>query len=216
MFLGEKMKNYEKILRKIFESVEPHKHPFKEPWKVLISTILSQRTKDETTEKISKLLYDRYKTLDELKNANIDELMELIKGIGFYRAKAKNIKEVAKILIEKYNGNVPDNKEDLLLLPGVGSKTANIVLSVCFDKDYIAVDTHVHRIMNRIGIVNTKTPEETEKKLMEIIDKKYWKKINEYFVEFGKKICLPRNPKCEICPVKNYCKYYNERKTVAR
>ncbi|MGC8992400.1 MAG: endonuclease III domain-containing protein, partial [Thermoplasmata archaeon] len=91
-----------------------------------------------------------------------------------------------------------------------------IVLSVCFDKDYIAVDTHVHRIMNRIGIVNTKTPEETEKKLMEIIDKKYWKKINEYFVEFGKKICLPRNPKCEICPVNNYCKYYKERKTVAR
>ncbi|MGC8584915.1 MAG: endonuclease III [Thermoplasmata archaeon] len=202
------MNRYERILEIIFKNTEPHIHVYREPWKILISTILSQRARDDQTAKISEKLYERYGTLEELKNADINELMETIRGIGFYRAKAKHIKDIAGILIDNYNGRVPDEREDLLRLPGVGSKTANIVLSVCYGKDYIAVDTHVHRVMNRIGIVKTRNPEETERALMEIIDRKYWKKINEYLVEFGKNICRPISPRCDICPVSEYCNYY--------
>lgn len=200
--MDEKIENEIKIL---MENIKPHVIPFKEPWMVLISTVLSQRTKDETTAKVSKLLFSKYPNLKKIADADILELQEILKPIGFYREKAKKIKEIANILINEYNGKVPEDKDLLMKLPGVGSKTANIVLSNSFGKDYIAVDTHVHRISNRLGWVRTKTPEETEMELMKIIDKKYWKILNSILVEFGKNICKPKGQRCDICPLGQYC-----------
>ncbi len=199
--------NITDIIEKVEKTVGQHKMPYEKPWKILISTVLSQRTRDETTEKVSRALFSRYRTIEEISNADLRDLENILKPIGFYREKAKRIREIAKILVENYNGNVPENKEELMKLPGVGSKTANIVLSMGFHQNYIAVDTHVHRIFNRLGIVKTKYPEETEKELMKIVPEDYWIRINSVFVEFGKKICKPIGPKCSICPLLEQCEY---------
>jgi len=198
-------KKIEIVIKILMEKINPHKIPYNEPWKVLISTVLSQRTKDETTATVSRRLFEKYPNLNDLVNAKNEDLEILLKPIGFYREKAKRIKEIARIILDDYAGNVPKEKDLLLKLPGVGTKTANIVLSVSFSKDYIAVDTHVHRISNRLGWVKTRTPEETELELMKIIDRRYWKTINSLLVEFGKSICRPKGPKCDICPVSKYC-----------
>jgi endonuclease-3 len=179
-----------------------------DPFKILIGTILSARTRDETTTNVIKILFSRFKNPDELSKANLNEIKQLIQKIGFYNVKAVRIKEVSKILVEKYNGKVPSNIDDLLTFPGVGRKTANCVLVYGFRKPAIPVDIHVHRISNRIGIVNTKKPEETEMVLQESIDRKYWTAVNETFVVFGQNICLPIKPKCSLCRLIKICKYY--------
>ncbi len=196
---------YEMMIERLLQTIKPHIIPFNEPWKVLISTVLSQRTKDETTAKVSNKLYEKYPDLESIANANVEDLENILKPIGFYNEKANRIREISRILIEEYGGQVPDEKDLLMKLPGVGTKTANIVLSMSFDKDYIAVDTHVHRISNRLGWVKTNTPEETEIELEKIIDKKYWKILNGIMVEFGKNVCKPVNPRCDICPLNDIC-----------
>ena len=180
-------------------------HKTKDPFRVLISCLLSLRTKDEVTLKASERLFSVAKTPQEFLNLPTKKIEELIYPVGFYRAKAKRIKEISKIIIERYNGKVPDNLEELLTLPGVGRKTANIVITQGFNKYGIAVDTHVHRVSNRLGLVKTKTPEETEVKLREIIPKKYWIELNDLFVSFGQNICTPISPRCSICPISKYC-----------
>ena len=179
-----------------------------DPYKILIGTILSARTRDETTTNVIKMLFSKFKNPEELSRANLKEIKELIQKIGFYNVKAARIKEVSKILVEKYNSKVPPNLEDLLSFPGVGRKTANCVLVYGFKKPAIPVDVHVHRISNRIGIVNTKKPEDTEIVLQKSIDRKYWISVNETFVVFGQNICLPIKPKCNVCRLTNLCKYY--------
>lgn len=179
-----------------------------DPYKILIGTILSARTRDETTTNVIKMLFSKFKNPEELSRANLKEIKELIQKIGFYNVKAARIKEVSKILVEKYNSKVPPNLEDLLSFPGVGRKTANCVLVYGFRKPAIPVDVHVHRISNRIGIVNTKKPEDTEIVLQKSIDRKYWISVNETFVVFGQNICLPIRPKCNVCHLTNLCKYY--------
>ena len=179
-----------------------------DPFKILIGTILSARTRDETTTKVIRMLFSRFKNPDELSRANLNEIKQLIQKIGFYNVKATRIKEVSKILIEKYNGKVPSNIDDLLTFPGVGRKTANCVLVYGFRKPAIPVDVHVHRISNRIGIVSTKKPEETEIVLEKSIDRNYWTAVNETFVVFGQNICLPIRPKCSLCHLTKICKYY--------
>jgi len=176
---------------------------------ILIGTILSARTKDETTTKAVKVLFSRYKNAKELANAKTKDVEKIIKSIGFYHVKSKRIIEVAKIINSKYKGKVPDELEKLVELPGVGRKTANCVLVYAFDKPAIPVDIHVHRISNRLGLVNTKTPEETEQELMRIIPKKYWIDINDTFVMYGQNICKPISPMCSVCKIKGNCKYYN-------
>ena len=207
-----KKEEIEKVIEILRANVPPHPYKSREPFKVLIATVISQRTKDEVTYTVAEKLFEKYPSPRALKKATIEEIAELIYPAGFYKQKAKKIKEIAKIIDEEYDGKVPDNLDELLKLPGVGRKTANIVLSRCYDKDVIAVDTHVHRISNRLGWVNTKTPEETEKVLMKILPKKYWREINELLVMFGRTICRPVGPKCDICPIKDYCKYYKENK----
>ncbi len=192
----------------ILKSTVPE-HPYKstDPFHVLIATVISQRTKDEVTYAVAERLFEKYSTPADLKNAPEEEIAQLIYPAGFYKQKAKKIKEIAKIIDEEYGGEVPNSLDELLKLPGVGRKTANIVLSRCFNQDVIAVDTHVHRISNRLGWVKTKTPEETERELMKILPKKYWREINELLVMFGRTICRPTYPRCDECPVKDYCEY---------
>ena len=178
------------------------------PFSILIGTILSARTRDENTAKVVKKLFSKYKNAKQLSKAKLNDIEKIIKSIGFYHVKAKRIIDVAKIIHEKYNGKVPDNFENLLDLPGVGRKTANCVLVYAFDKPAIPVDIHVHRISNRLGLVDTKTPEETEFELRKKIPKKYWLKINDTFVMYGQNICKPITPMCDVCKITKNCKYY--------
>ena len=184
----------------------------KDPFKVLISTILSLRTKDEVTIKASKKLFKHAKTPWEILKLPEEKIKELIYPVGFYKRKAKNILEICKELIEKYNGDVPDSLDELLKLKGVGRKTANLVITLGFNKHGICVDTHVHRISNRLGIVKTKTPEETEFELRKVLPKKYWIQYNDLLVTWGQNICTPISPKCSICTISAYCKKENVKK----
>lgn len=178
------------------------------PFQVLISTILSLRTKDDITYPTSKKLFETLKTPEDFVKIDTKKLEKLIYPVGFFRNKAKTIKKVSRIILDKYNGTVPSELEELLKLPGVGRKTANLVLSVAFGKDAICVDTHVHRISNRIGLVKTKNPTETEFELMKILPKEYWRKINHLMVAFGQTICKPVKPRCKECKLKDVCNYY--------
>ena len=173
---------------------------------VLIATILSARAKDEVTEVVAAELLKTFPTVESLANADINIVREMIKRIGFYNVKSKHVIETARILLEEFNGVVPSTLSELIRLPGVGRKVANCVLVYSFKKDAIPVDTHVHRISNRLGWVRTKTPEETEEKLMQVVPKKYWQVLNDTFVSHGKSICTPISPFCSCCPVSNYCK----------
>ena len=178
------------------------------PFSILIGTILSARTKDETTTKAVKALFLKYKNPKDLANAKIKDVEKIIRSIGFFHVKSKRIIEVAKIIHTKYKDKVPEDLDTLVQLPGVGRKTANCVLVYAFEKPAIPVDIHVHRISNRLGLVDTKNPEETEQELISKIDKKYWIDINDTFVVYGQNICKPISPMCNVCKIKKSCKYY--------
>lgn len=179
------------------------------PYQVLIRTILSQRTRDENTDKATANLFSVYHTMEEVAEAPVEKIAELVKQAGFYNVKAKRIKEVSNILLEEYDGIVPDSMDELLKLPGVGRKTANCVLVFGFQEDAIPVDVHVHRISNRLGLVHTSKPEETEMVLREIVPKNYWLPINDLMVQFGQNICKPINPQHLECPFTDICETYN-------
>ena len=185
------------------------------PFSILIGTILSARAKDEATSRIVKELFKVYKNSKQLANAKIKDVEKIIKSIGFYHVKAKRIIDVAKIIDSKYNGTVPDDLEKLVELPGVGRKTANCVLVYAYEKPAIPVDIHVHRISNRLGLVKTKNPEETEFELMKITPKRLWLDINETFVKYGQNICKPISPMCNVCKITNSCKYYKTKKNAS-
>ena len=190
---------------------ELHEAETEGPFSILIGTILSARTKDENTTKVVKKLFSRYKTPKALAKAKVRDVERLIKSIGFYHVKTKRIIQVASIIDSQYKGKVPENFEKLIELPGVGRKTANCVLVYAFDTPAIPVDTHVHRISNRLGLVDTKMPEETEMELRKKIPKKYWLQINDTFVMFGQNICKPISPMCDICKIKTKCNYYKSK-----
>jgi len=179
-----------------------------DPFSILIGTILSARTKDENTTKVVKQLLTKYKTPKALSKAKIKDVEIIIKPIGFYHVKAKRIIDVALIIDSQYGGVVPDDFQRLVELPGVGRKTANCVLVYAFEKPAIPVDTHVHRISNRLGLVSTKTPEETEQELMKKIPMRFWLEINDTFVRYGQNICKPVSPMCSVCMIRNMCKFY--------
>ena len=181
------------------------------PFSILIGTILSARTKDESTTKVVKVLFSKYKNPKQLANAKLKDVEKIIKPIGFYHVKSKRIIEVAKIIDSKYKGKVPEDLDTLVELPGVGRKTANCVLVYAFEKPAIPVDIHVHRISNRLGLVETKNPEETEQELMKKVDKKFWIDINDTFVMYGQNICKPISPMCDVCKIKRSCKFYKSK-----
>jgi endonuclease-3 len=198
------------IVKKIIDYVN-YDIKMEDPYKCLVRTIISQRVRDQITDIVTEEFFKVFKSMEDVDKATEEQVSEVIKKAGMRNQKAKRIKKATKIILDKFNGKVPNSLEDLLSLPGVGRKTANIVLSYAFNMDTIAVDTHVHRISNRLGIVDTKKPEDTEFALMKIIPKKLWNPLNISFVEYGKAICRPINPKCDQCVVNKYCKYYKER-----
>ncbi len=189
-------------LKRLYPLGESHSP---DAFRVLIATVLSQRTRDEITDRASEKLFSKYSSAAPLANADVADIEELIREVGFYRMKAPRVKEIARIISNDLKGKVPDDMETLLSLPGVGRKTANCVLVYGFHKDAIAVDTHVHRISNRLGIVSTKTPEETEIRLREVLPKKYWGSINELLVRFGRETCRPVAPRCGVCVLFDLC-----------
>jgi endonuclease-3 len=178
-------------------------------FKILIGTILSARTRDINTKKVISKLFNRFINVNELAEADLEEVKNIIRSTGFYNIKARRVIEVSKLIRDKFNGYVPNDVEILTSLPGVGRKTANCVLVYGFNKPAIPVDTHVHRISNRLGLVNTKNPERTESELEWKIEKRYWTKLNDTFVMYGQNICLPVKPQCELCGLTGICKYYN-------
>jgi endonuclease-3 len=181
-----------------------------DPFRVLIATVLSQRTKDEVTAAVSTRLFQKYPGPKQLSKADTRTVAKLIYPVGFYKTKAKAIKRIAKIILTEYAGKVPSDMDQLLELPSVGRKTANCVLVYGFKQPAIPVDTHVHRIFNRLGVVSTKTPDETEQKLTSIVDKSDWLELNEVFVRFGKIVCKPIGPKCSLCPLTDRCNWYRD------
>ena len=205
----EILKKYQSGVRKTTLNRESKDSKRYSPYQTLISCILSLQAKDEITEVISEKLFKIAKTPEEMLKLHLLKLEKIIFSSGYYHNKARTIKHISKELIEKFKGQVPNKKEELMSIKGIGPKTANIVLAFSFNKPVIPVDTHVNRIPNRIGWIKTKTPEQSEIALMEIIPKKYWADFNGMFVLFGKTVCLPVSPLCSTCPIKKYCKRIN-------
>ncbi len=181
------------------------KSKLKTPFHYLISAVLSSRTKDETTAKAVERLFSVADTPEKLMKLPVEEIEKLIYGVGFYRIKARKIKKLAEKLVKEYNSKVPDKFEELIKLDGVGRKTANVVLAGAFGKNVIGVDTHVHRISNRLGIVKTKNPEDTEKELYKIVPDNLKNRVNKAFVGFGQVVCKPNKPLCGECKISKIC-----------
>jgi len=180
-----------------------------DPFKVLISTIISLRTKDEVTLKSSLNLFKHADTPEKVLQLSLEDLERTIYPAGFYKKKAVTIKEISQKLVDEYKSQVPDNINELLKFKGIGRKTATLVMIEGFGKNEVCVDTHVHRISNRIGLVKTKSPDETEIELKKIIPEKYWIKLNEILVVYGQKICKPISPLCSSCFIYKYCDRIN-------
>ena len=204
-----KNKNIEiiKILKKTYPDAKCSLN-FNSPFEMLIAVILSAQCTDERVNKITPNIFAKYNTPEDFANIDLNLLEELIHPCGFYKNKAKNIKATAKILVEKYNSQVPHTMEELIKLPGVGRKTANVVMLEAFNNPQgVAVDTHCKRIANRIGFSCEKEPEKIEQDLLKIFPKKYYYDLNHVLIWHGRNICDSRKPKCEQCPISQYCKY---------
>lgn len=197
----------DELMRRLFELYpDGCTVDMREPFFALISTVMSHRTRDDVTYPAARKLFERFSTPEEMIEADVEEIEAFIRDVGFYRVKAGRIKEISRILLEEYNGRVPDEMETLLKLPGVGRKTANCVLAHAFLKeDALAVDTHVHRISNRLGLVVTKNPEDTEIELKKVLPKKYWINVNILLVKFGQNVCRPVSPRCGACILNDMC-----------
>jgi len=213
-FTGMDTTTLEKILRILKREIRKWKVPavgviadqaIDRPFETLVSTILSLRTKDTVTEQASSRLLARADTPQAIASLSVREIEKLIYPVGFYHTKARNLRETCRILIDEYEGKVPRDLDELLKLPGIGRKTANLVVTVGYGDYGICVDTHVHRIANIWEYVKTKMPEETEFALREKLPRKHWKTLNDILVTFGQNLCVPVSPWCSKCPVQPYC-----------
>jgi len=204
----------DKIYTIVREEFSKHRMPVVEliqlqtsdPFKVLVTTIMSARTKDQTTAQAAKRLFSVITSMDDLEKTPLRHIEKLIYPVGFYKNKARFLKQLPGAVKTLYNNVIPKTVDELVKLPGVGRKTANLTVSVAFNKPAICVDVHVHRICNRLGYVSTKTPFETEMRLRQILPPAYWTTLNSYLVSFGQHTCLPVNPHCDKCPLLPLCK----------
>jgi len=199
-----------RILKRAYETqqapiIELIQAQTQDPFKILVATILSARTKDETTSAVVRRLFQRVSQPADFRELTQAELEALIFPIGFFRTKARHLKQLPDALDRLFDGRIPRTVEDLCKLPGVGRKTANLVVTVAFDRPGICVDVHVHRICNRLGLIRTRTPHETEMTLRELLPKRYWKTWNRQLVSFGQIVCRPVNPHCGDCPIAVWC-----------
>jgi endonuclease-3 len=200
----------EKILETLAETYGTNPwnwHTRQTPFQVLVGTVLSQRTRDEKTDEAAKALFSRFPSPETLASAPEEEISNLIRPANYYNTKAARIKEISKIILEKYTGNTPDTIDELMQLPGVGRKTAGCVMVYGFRKKALPVDTHVHRISNRIGLIQTQTPEESEKELWKVLPEDYIMHYNELMVKHGQTICKPISPLCHECQIVELCGY---------
>lgn len=187
-----------------------------DPYKVLVATVISQRTREEQTTAVSERVFARYPDAATLALADETELYDLLNGSEYRQQKAPRLIALAKILVERFGGRVPDTVDELLTLPGVGRKTANCVLIYAFEKSALCVDIHCHRISNRLGWVNTKTPDQTETALEKVMPQDLWAGSNRLFLQHGRAVCLPSTPVCSRCPVRNWCAYGQDAATKKR
>lgn len=203
--------NTKKILEILSETYPDAKCAlnFNSPYELLISTILSAQCTDVRVNQVTEELYKEYNTPEKIISLTEEELGEKIRSCGFYKNKSKNILGATRAILEEHNGEVPSTMEELIKLPGVGRKTANVVLSNAFGVPAIAVDTHVFRVSNRLGISKGDTPDQVEKGLMENVPRKMWSDAHHYIIFHGRQICKARKPNCEQCPVAPYCEYFN-------
>lgn len=180
---------------------------FKTPFEMVIAVMLSAQCTDERVNKVTPNLFKKYSTPEQINEMPIEELEKIIYPCGFYKTKAKNVKAMAKMILEKYNGKVPETMEELITLPGVGRKCANVIMLEAFNNPQgIAVDTHAKRICNRVGFSKNAIPEKIEQDLLKLLPKEYYKDVNHLLVWHGRNTCISQNPKCEKCPIKDYCK----------
>lgn len=182
------------------------------PFELLIATILSAQSTDRQVNKVTKQLFKKYNQPGDFAEMKKDELAQEINSIGLYRNKSKFIIESSRIILEEFRGKVPDIRKELMRLPGVGRKTANVILASAFQKNAIAVDTHVFRVANRLGLVKTDKVVEVEKQLMNIIPEEKWSDLHHWLIFLGRRICKARNPHCNKCFLQDYCEYYNSSK----
>ena len=186
---------------------------FTTPFELLIAVILSAQCTDERVNQVTSGIFSKYNTPEDFANMDLNLLEKLIHPCGFYKNKAKNIKSTSKILVDKYNSNLPQTMEELIALPGVGRKTANVIMLEAFNNPQgVAVDTHCKRLANRLDISKEKEPEKIEKDILKISPKEYYKDLNHILIFHGRNICNSRKPKCDICPLTNYCKFYGNTK----
>ncbi|MDO5028836.1 MAG: endonuclease III [Bacillota bacterium] len=209
LLTDQEVKEVLDILDKTYPDARPeldHTNAFE----MLLATILSAQCTDVRVNIITKDLFKLVKNPQDVLDLGFDRLSDLIRTCGFFNTKAKNILKTCRILVDQFDSQVPDNIEDLMTLPGVGRKTANVVVSTCFGQPAIAVDTHVFRVTNRIGLVDEDNVEDTEIRLMERIDRDFWTKAHHIFIFHGRRTCKARNPQCQQCTIRSYCKYYKE------
>ena len=186
---------------------------FTTPFEMMVAVMLSAQCTDERVNKTTPSLFEKYNTPEKIVNADIKEIERIIHPCGFYKNKAKNLVACSKMLLEKFDGIVPENMDDLISLPGVGRKSANVIMLEAFKNPQgIAVDTHAKRISNKIGFSSKSDPEKIEEDLLKRIEKKYYYDVNHLLVWHGRKTCIARNPKCDMCPVNKYCNEYNKNK----
>ncbi len=177
----------------------------RDPWRILVATILSARSRDQVTAPLCLRLFERAPSPEALENMPREELEGLLRPLGFFRSKARHLHELTGVLRMEFGGRIPSTREGLLRLPGVGPKTASLVLAEAFGLPAVCVDVHVHRISNRFGLVATQTPRQTEAALQKILPPRRWNEWNRYLVALGQTVCLPRRPRCAICPLRNLC-----------
>jgi len=196
-------------LKKIFPEAKIQLR-FDTPYQLLIATMLSAQCTDERVNKVTAEMFKKYKEPEDYAEMPLEELERLVYSTGYYKAKSKHIRDMSRMLLDKYEGEVPGTMRELLQLPGVGRKTANVILGHVFDTPAIVVDTHVIKIMNRLGICSTKNADKIERELMDLIDKKDWVVFTHLMINFGRAICTARSPKCIECPIKEYCSYFKK------
>ena len=188
---------------------------FSTPFQMLVSVVLSAQCTDERVNKTTPSIFSKYSTPQDFADMDIELLEELIHPCGFYKTKAKNLKRTAQILVEKYDGIVPNNMEDLMSLPGVGRKSANVIMLEAFDLPQgIAVDTHCKRIANRLGFSSESDPAKIEQDLLKVIPKEYYKDVNHIFIWHGRNVCTSQKPKCDSCKLQQYCKYNKSKQKI--
>lgn len=204
-YVARVVQGMSKAVGKSLPSVSQIARQRRDPFRILVSTVLSLRTKDEVTMQASKRLFAIAPNVDKLATTPVRSIEKAIYPVGFYKTKARSVKELAQRLIKEHGGKVPDTIDELLEFKGVGRKTANLVITLGFGKDGICVDTHVHRVSNRTGLIDTETPEQTEYALMDVLPRKYWIGYNELLVSFGQQVCKPVSPHCSECPLGKFC-----------